>query len=67
MIPRIQASETLDAATAAALGSGSLKKGDARRITSSLERRANAGQSRANKPDAAMLAAMGIGVEIIDG
>lgn len=65
MIPRIQASETLDAATAVALGSGVLKKGDAHRITSSLERRA--GQSRVGKANPALLAAMGIGVEVIDG
>ncbi len=65
MMLRIQAADMLDAATVVALGSGSLKKHDAQRITSSLERRA--GQSRAGKVNTALLAAMGIGVEVVDG
>ena len=63
MLPRLTAEETLAASTAVALGSGMYKKGDPRRIRAALERRA-AIRPRAAKVDYALLAAMGIGVEV---
>ena len=67
MLPRIEAGEILNSAAAMALGSGSLKKGDAQRLKSSLERRAHRGSLKAPKADAATLSMMGIGVEVSDG
>lgn len=64
MIPALSAEETLAAATAAALGAGGLKKGDAGRIVSSLRRRTRGGPVPKATP--AALAAMGIAVEEVD-
>lgn len=57
----------LNSAAAMALGSGSLKKGDAQRLKSTLERRAHRGGPKAPKADAVTLGMMGIGVEVTDG
>ena len=66
MIPRLAAEETLDASTAVALGSGTLK--DARSVQDGLLRVAGAGRRRrAVAPSPAALAAMGIGVMKADG
>ncbi len=66
MIPRLSAEETLDASTAVALGSGTLK--DARRVSDGLMRTARAGaRQRGPAPSPATLAAMGIGVVIGNG
>lgn len=68
MMPRLQAQELLDAATASALGGGAMKKGDARRISGRLERQAH-GPVRAARVDPgtaqgrAVLGAMGIAVQ----
>ena len=61
MLPRLVAEETLDAAKAVALGSGTLE--DARGIQAGLLRVARAGaKPRGVKPSPAMLAQMGIAV-----
>ena len=67
MMPRLEAAETLSAATAMALGSGSLKKGDAQRLKSRLARAARiggGGRRAFGKADPATLAGVGIGVEV---
>jgi hypothetical protein len=62
MMPRLQAEEALDAATAAALGAGTLKHADAHRLWASLRRRA--APAPAPKADRRILALMGI--EVVD-
>lgn len=63
MLPRLQAEETLDRVTAAALGAGGLKDRERKSLLRALERQAAAPRRRAARPDAAMLAMMGIGVK----
>ena len=66
MLPRLAAEETLDASTAVALGSGTLK--DSRQVSDKLLRTARAGaKRRGSKPSPAMLAQMGIAVVHGDG
>ena len=61
MMPRLAAEETLDASTAVALGSGTLK--NSKSVSDNLLRAARAGAKRRGpKPSPAMLAAMGIAV-----
>ena len=67
MLPQIQAGEILDHATAVALGSATLKKGDHRKIRGVLVRQARGRTKRAPRAGMEALAAMGIGVEIADG
>lgn len=59
MLPRLQAEETLEAVTAAALGSGAMKPQEARRLTAALTRRAR-GHAGPRTADPRVLAAMGI-------
>lgn len=61
MMPRLQAEETLDAATAAALGSGAMERQEARRVAAALERQAD--PRSAARADRRVLAMIGIGVE----
>lgn len=61
MMPRIQAEETLASATAAGLGSGAMKRHEARRLAAELSRRAGSG-TRPRKADPQTLAAMGVAV-----
>jgi hypothetical protein len=65
MMPRLAAEETLAAAMAVALGSGTYKSGDAQRIRTGLERQAGASR-RAPRASYAVLSMMGIGVEVED-
>lgn len=67
MMPRIEAGEMLNMSTAMALGSGALKKGDAQRLRSILERRTGEGAPRAAKVSLAVLEMIGIGVEVQSG
>ncbi len=61
MLPRLMAEETLDASTAVALGSGTLKDPD--RVEGALMRAVRGGRKPpARLRDPAALAAMGIGV-----
>jgi len=60
MLPRLQAQEALAAADAAALGSGMLTPGDARRRRHELERQAQLGRRTA--APAGMLPMIGIKV-----
>lgn len=63
MMPQLSAEETLDQATAVALGSGTLKKADARRVHAALEKQASGRRAVVRRPGPAELAAMGIKVE----
>ncbi len=66
MMPRLEAAEMLNTSTAVALGTGSLKKGDASRARSRLMREANKGMSRrAAKASPEVFRMMGIGVEVV--
>lgn len=70
-IPAISAGETLDRATSAALGAGTMKPKDSQALVRRLERLAQ-GEERQKKeaaagPNPAMLAAMGIALEVTDG
>lgn len=64
MMPRLHAQDMLDAANAAALGSGALPSGDAARMRGALERAAG---ERAAPIDPRALAMMGVGVEFVGG
>ena len=63
MLPRLQAEDTLAGAAAVALGTGSLKPAEARRLRGALERQARPGP--APRADRRALAMIGIGVEVV--
>ncbi|QJR20645.1 hypothetical protein HKM20_13320 [Pelagibacterium halotolerans] len=62
MLPRLQAQEQLLAINAAALGSGGVKKAEARPALLRLERLANGGKLNVQQATPATLRAMGIKV-----
>lgn len=65
MLPSLMAEETLDRATAAALGAGTMKPAEARRLTATLQRQAVRERGRSAPPDPRRLAFMGIEVREI--
>ncbi len=66
MMSRLQAEEVMEAATAAALGAGTMPKGEASRVLRELQQRAAPDEAAARRrPHPAMLAA--IGIEVVDG
>lgn len=62
MMPRLQAEETMAAATTAALGSGAMGRSERARILRALERQAGAGRPAA-RADRRVLSMIGIAVE----
>jgi len=69
MLPRLDAEEKLAAASIAALGSGAMARSDAKTMARRLERAARggrAGRASAERADARILAAMGIGVSEVE-
>lgn len=70
MLPRLQAEERLATAEAVGLGAGAVDRHAARRRLSELERQAAGGEVARADPSTeqgrAMLATMGIGVEVAD-
>jgi len=70
MMPRLQAEDSLRRAEATALGSGALEASAARRLASELQRQARGeeglGAGRLNRADPAALAAIGIGVTVVE-
>lgn len=78
MLSRLQAEETLQMATAAALGAGSLRQHEARRLLAALQRQARGGGrsaprqrvpvARSAQEAAALLRLAGVPVEVtVDG
>ena len=65
MLPRLEASETMEAALAVALGTGNLTKQETRRTMEALRTKTKTPRARAAKPTAAMLQSIGIEVEVI--
>ena len=65
MLPRLEAGETMEAALAVALGTGSLKKTEQRRTMEALRKKTKAPRTRPAKATAAMLGSVGIEVEVI--
>lgn len=61
MLPRLAAEETLNAVTATAMGSGTMKESEARRAHADLARTASA--RRPPQADPRVLSLMGIAVE----
>ena len=70
MMPRLAAEESLARVEATALGTGALDRFTARRLASELRQRARGGGGptggRSGRPDPAALAAIGIGVTVVD-
>ncbi len=64
MLPRLEAGETMEAALAVALGTGSLKKTEQRRTMQALQKKTKAPRTRAAKASAAMLESIGIEVVV---
>jgi hypothetical protein len=62
MLPRLQAEEAISGANATALGTGSLDKIDAGRLSAKWTRTASGAEARAPKATPDTLAPMGIGV-----
>lgn len=65
MLPRLRAEEVLEMATAVALGSGTIRKGDAARVHQQLERQARGSDWRPKPMGPDQLAALGIEYEIV--
>ncbi|MFQ5775866.1 MAG: hypothetical protein ACE5GS_15190 [Kiloniellaceae bacterium] len=64
MLPRLMAEETLERASAAALGGGAMKPAEARRLAAALRRQAGPGSRSAGQgPDPRALAFIGIEVK----
>lgn len=61
-LPGLQAREAMQTATAVAVGSGSLKKGEAQRVVREWRRLAGRGKRSTAKATPSMLAGMGIKV-----
>lgn len=71
MMPRLAAEESLALVEATALGSATLERSAARRLVSELQRRAQGAEGgppspRLRRADPAALAAIGIGVTVVD-
>lgn len=69
MLPQIEAEETLLAAGAVALGSGTIAKGAAREFRADLQRAADSGRRtvRGGGPQERLAAAARLGIEVIRG
>ena len=65
MLPRLQAEAQIAAVQAASLGSGRVKKDDARKALRALERAATGGRRKLPAATPGQLQAMGIGVHIV--